>query len=129
MIRSCLFSRKELVDIIKKSPITNDGYHFCPRFKLIVLQTGSTKDNGYYYDRTLFKDFCCFNDDIISMFLAKKKKDLDIDLFNVIQTKLNEVIKGYEFLNIKDYIPKENYTLEELIDTTIYIFKYKYSNF
>lgn len=128
MIRSCLFSRKELVDIIKKSPKTNDGYHFCPRFKLIVLQTGNKKDNDYYYDRTLFKDFCCFNDDDISMFISKKKKATDIDLLNVIQTKLNEVIKGYEFLNITDYLPKEQYTLEELIDTTIYITKYKYSN-
>lgn len=128
MIRTCLFSRKELVDMIKKSPKTNDGYHFIPRFKLIVLQIGSIKDTGYYYDRSFFKNFCCFNDDDISMFISKKKKDMDIELLNVIQTKLNEVIKGYEFLNIKDYIPKEQYTLEELIDTTIYITKYKYSN-
>ncbi|MBP3916226.1 hypothetical protein [Clostridium sp.] len=127
MIRSSLFSRKEIVELIRKSPKTKDGFYFFPRFKIILLQDGTHRDNGFYYDRSYFKDYICFNEDIISVFLSKTR-NRDLDLFDAIQRKVNEVIKGYEFLNIKDHIPNEEYTLEELIDTTIYMINYKYSN-
>ena len=125
MMRKCLFTRKEICELIKKSPQTNDGYYFFPRFKIIVMQEGKISDNGYYYDRNYFKNYICFNDEDISFFLAKKKYKKDIELFMTIQNKLNEVIKGFEYLCLKDIIPNEQYTLEELIDTTIYIIKYK----
>ena len=125
MIKRCLFSRKELIEMIKKSPRTNDGYYFFPRFRILITQEGKINDTAYYYDRSYFKNYICFNDDDLNFFTTKKKSKMDIELFMFIQNKLNEVIKGFEFLSLKDIIPNEQYTLEELIDTTIYIIKYK----
>lgn len=127
MIRSCLFSRKELTEMIRKAPRTKDGYYFFPRFKVLILAQGIWKDNGYYYDRCFFKDQVCFNDEDIKLFNTKKRIACDIDLKHTINTKLNDVLKGLEFLELYDTIPGTQYNLEELIDTTAYIIKYKYS--
>ena len=127
MIRSNLFSRKELIDLIKKSPKTHDGYHYFPRFKNLVMQQGKEQDNGYFYDRCLFSRKMCFGDDDLKAFMSRKKIKYDIQLSSFIDSKLEDTLKGIEFLHIKDKLIDKDYTLEELIDTTIYITKYKYS--
>lgn len=127
MIRSCLLSRKEIVDLIKKAPKTKDGNYFFPRFDVLSQSIGQIKDTGYYYDRSCFKDKMCFNEDEIKVFLSKKKIKFDMDLMRFIDTKLKEVLNNIAFLNLHDIIPQQNYTLEELIDSTIYIIKYRYS--
>ena len=43
-----------------------------------------------------------------------------------IDLKLKDTLFGLEFLELKDKIAGKDYTLEELIDTTIYLIKYKY---
>ena len=105
MIRSCLLSRKELVDLIKRSPRTKDGYYFFPRFRALILLEGDIRDTGYFYDRLMFKDKMCFDDDDIRMLTAKKKLSIDIDLIRMIDTKIHSTLKGLEFLYIKDKIP------------------------
>lgn len=127
MIRSCLLSRKELVDLIKRSPRTKDGYYFFPRFRALILLEGDIRDTGYFYDRLMFKDKMCFDENDIRMLIAKKKVSVDIDLIRMIDTKIQSTLKGLEFLYIKDKIPGGDYTLEELIDSTIYFVKYKYA--
>lgn len=125
MLRYCCFSREELVGMIKTAPRTKDGCFFFPRFKVLILLQGKQADEGYHYDRIWFVNKICFTDLDIQMFLAKRKLNLDLSILNIIEQKLNEVLKGMEFLNLSDRIPGEDYTLEELIDTTIYITKYK----
>jgi hypothetical protein len=127
MIRSNLFSRKELIDLIKKSPRTHDGYYYFPRFTNLVMQQGKEQDNGYFYDRCLFSRKMCFGDDDLKAFMSRKKIKYDIQLSSFIDSKLEDTLKGIEFLHIKDKLIDKDYTLEELIDTTIYITKYKYS--
>lgn len=127
MIRSCLMSRKELIELIRKAPKTKDGYYYFPRFRALVMHTGDIKDDGYYYDRLLFKDKMCFDETDLKMFTARKKSCLDADLRRFIDNKLTEVLKGIEFLYLKDKVPGTDYTLEELIDNTIYLVKHKYS--
>lgn len=127
MIKSCLFSRAELVDMIQKAPKTHDGYYFFPRFLVLVMEPGKIRDSGFFYDRSIFADKMCFNDQDIKIFLAKKKMKIDLELNRFIDIRLKDVLKGIEFLNLKDTIPQQTYSLEELIDTTIYLVKYKYS--
>ena len=127
MIRSCLMSRKELINMIKAAPKTKDGHFFFPRFKALVTLPGNIKDNGFYYDRYLFCTKTCFDEFDLKLFTAKKKMNYDIDLKRFIDNKINEAIEGYEYLDLKDIIPGKQYTLEELIDTCIYLIKYKYS--
>lgn len=129
MIRSTLLSRKELKEMILQSPQTPDGYYFCPRFKALVLQPGKERDSGYFYDRDIFKNKMCFSITSIKMLLAKKEMDphqADIEQIRWIDQKLNDVLKGIEFLSLKDKVPDTDYTLEELIDTCIYCLKIKY---
>lgn len=126
MIRSNLFSRKELVELIRKSPKTHDGYFFFPRFKNLVLSQGKIKDTGYFYDRCLFEEKMVFTEEEIRLFLAKRKIKFDTQLMHYIDLKLKDTLFGMEFLELKDKIAGKDYTLEELIDTTIYLIKYKY---
>lgn len=125
MIRSCLLSRKELVDLIKKSPRTKDGYYFFPRFKILMQTEGKIRDSGYYYDRYLFKDKICFDETDIKLFLSKKKIKVDFDLRKLVDDKVNQILEGLEYLELHDKIPGNDYTLEELIDSCIYITYYK----
>lgn len=122
-----MFSRVELVDMIKKAPQTKDGYYFFPRFKNLLMLPGKIKDNGYFYDRSIFQNKMCFHDEDIKIFLSKRSIKLDFQLIKFIDNKLDELLKGYEYLDINDIISGKNYTLGELIDTTIYITKYKYA--
>lgn len=126
MIRSNLFSRKELVEMIRNSPKTHDGYFYFPRFRNLVMQQGKTKDNSYFFDRCIFQDKMCFSEDDIRAFLSKRRIKFDIQLSLYIDSKLKEVLNGIEFLALKDNLCGKDYTLEELIDTTLYITKYKY---
>ena len=127
MIRSCLMSRKELKDLIEKSPQTADGHYFFPRFNVLLMAPGKIKDTGFYYDRSLFKDKMCFDDEDIRMLTAKKKMKVDIEKKAYITSKLKEALEGVECLDLKDKLINQDFTLEELIDTCIYINKIKFS--
>lgn len=127
MIRACQYSRKELADIVLKAPQTEDGYYYCPRFKALVLAPGEIKDSNYYYDRDLFKRKMVFSINDIKLFLSPKEMDYDLNLLSIMDTKLEEIIKGIEYLDIKDIVPQTTYTLEELIDTGVFFIKEKYA--
>lgn len=126
MIRTNMFARDELVDLIKKAPKTKDGYYFFPRFKKLVLMPGKIRDSGYYYDRSIFENKICFHEEDLKSFLAKKSTKMDMDLERFIDNKLKDVLEGLDNLNLCCKINSKGTTLEELIDTTIYITKYKY---
>lgn len=126
MIRTNMFTRDELADLIRKQPKTKDGYYFFPRFRKLVLMPGKIRDVGYYYDRSIFKDKICFHETDIISFLSKKSNKMDIDLERFIDNKLLDVLEGLDNLNLCCKINSKGTTLEELIDTTIYITKYKY---
>lgn len=127
MIRSCLLKRQELVEMIKKAPQTKDGYYFFPRFRALVLNPGFEKDSGFYFDRGLFQDKICFEEEDIKMFLSKKRIAVDYEFKRMVDMKIKDVLQGIEYLNLKDKIPGQEYTLQELIDTTMYWLKYRYS--
>lgn len=126
MITSNLLSRSELKKLIITSPKTHDGYYFCPRFRSLVVAKGKIKDSQYAYDRQLFYNKAVFSDDDLKLFMAKKYIGTDIDLFCLLNNKVNDAIKGLEYLNLKDKVFDNDYTLEELIDNSIYIAKYKF---
>lgn len=121
-----MFSREELVDMIKKSPRTKDGYFFFPRFRVLAFTPGKIKDTGYYYDRSIFSDKICFHEEDFRTFLAKRSIKMDFQLERFIDNKLKDALRGLEYLDLKDKVGSKGYTLEELIDTTIYLTKYKY---
>lgn len=127
MITSNLLSRQELVDLIHQAPKTHDGYYYFPRFRNLVLAKGDVKDTGYFYDRSIFGNKMCFTDEEIRLFLAKRAIKHDFVLMRLVDNKLLEALNGIEFLLLKDKVYGKDYTLNELIDTTIYLTKYKYS--
>jgi hypothetical protein len=122
-----MFSRKELKDMITKSPQTKDGYFFFPRFRVLIELPGKISDSGYFYDRMLFKDKAVFDEYDLKLFMSKKKMNVDLEFNKLLNDKINDVIDGLEFLDLKDKVPNKDFSLEELIDTSIYITKYKYT--
>ena len=128
MIRSCLMTRMELKEMIMKSEQTEDGYYFCPRFKALVLQDGPNSDSSYYYDRYLFRNKICFSITDIKVFLATKDMGVDTDLITIYDDKIESALHGLLTLKIKDKVPNTDYTLNELIDTCLFILINKYGN-
>lgn len=127
MLRSCLLSREEISTMILKAPMTHDGYIFFPRFRVLNQLTGKIPDMGYYYDRSLFNNKIVIDSLDLKLYLAKEEVKFDESLKTMIDNKLTEVLKGYDKLSLNDIIPNTSYTLEELIDTTIYVINFKYS--
>lgn len=121
-------SREDIVKIIKKSPVTQDGYYVCKNFRYLNNSKGDILDKKYKYSREYFENKICFNQADIEIYLETgpnnydiiRMKQLDDFLLNIINedveahNDINEVIKGYQF------------TLNELIDTSIYLFNCKY---
>lgn len=127
MIRSCMLSRKELIDLVLKSPQTEDGIYFCPRFRSLVLMDGPIGDGDYYYDRFIFKDKICFTDDDIKVFLAHQDMNIDIDFIKIVDDKMLNALNGIDTLYLDDKVPNTDYTLSELIDTCMFICEEKYA--
>lgn len=121
-------SREEIIDIIKKSPITDDGYYFCKEFKDINEKIGEKLDRGYTFTRDQFKNKICFTLDDIGAYLEKKTSKFDIEemkkLDDYIYRLLREDIEKYK---INDYIENNSFTLMELIDTSIFMYYNKYN--
>lgn len=126
-MRSCLLSRKELTDLILNSPQTTDGIYFCPRFRVLVLMNGPIADKDYFYDRYLFKDKICFSSEDIKTFLSTTDLGIDTDLIKIMDDKIGTALNGLESIHLKDRVPKTTYTLEELIDTCVFLVKEKYA--
>ena len=127
MIRSCMLTRKELTDLVLKSPQTEDGIYFCPRIRDLILQDGPNNDGEYYYDRYLFKGKICWSITDIKIFLAKQEMEVDTDLITIMDQKMEDALEGLEMLHLRDKVPQTDYTLEELIDTCVFIVREKYA--
>lgn len=122
-----MMTRKELTDLVLKSPQTEDGIYFCPRMKSLMLQDGPNNDGDYFYDRYLFKSKICWSITDVKVFLSKQEMNIDVDLIGIFDTKMEDALKDLEMLNLKDKVPLGDYTLEELIDTCAFIVKEKYA--
>lgn len=127
MIRSSLLSRQELVNLIKAAPRTHDKYYFFPRFKDLLLLQGTIRDVDFIYDRKVFENKICFSDQDIRAFLATRSVKYDTELSRFIDSKIEDALKDLLKLSLDDIVPEKTYSLGELIDTTIYFIKYKYS--
>lgn len=123
------YPRMHIVDAIKKSEQTSDGYYIMKNFPAMNNKTGTindVNDSMYYYKRQYFKDKICFSNDDIKCYLAKKEMDYDIDKMVLLDKKIEDVTSGLLDFNLNDKIEGKDFTLDELIDTTIYIFNIKY---
>lgn len=119
-------SREDIANIIKKSPITKDGNYICKKFIELNKQIGEHKDTGYIYNRDKYANKVCFNETEIESYLEKKKKNFDIDWMKERDDFVYKTIFRNLDLDIKDKIPNEEFTLEELIDCTIFFFNNKH---
>lgn len=127
MIRSCLLSRQEILEMANRQPRTKDGYIYFPRFGQLVQAEGKIRDTGFFYDRSYFKNKVVLDSEDILMWMSKRKLKIDETLKRLIDSRLADALDGLDTLKLKDVVSGKDYTLEELIDTTIYITKYKYA--
>jgi hypothetical protein len=128
MIGYYKYTRDQIVKYIKKSQKTCDGYYFAPRFDILNSKTGNLdgeNDKVYYFPREYFNNKICFSEDDIGAYLSKKKIDYDIEKMNKLDNAIYDVIKDIRYLNLEDEVDNKDFNLNELIDTTIYIYKVK----
>ena len=129
MIGYFKFKRESIVNNIKKSPKTQDGYYFYKKFPEQNSKPGKLdgfNDKKYCYPRTLFKNKMCFDDKEIEMYLTEiNNEDFDVDKMLKRDEQILETITDFLDYNLFDKIPNYDFNLCELIDTCIYIFNIK----
>ena len=126
MIKSCLLSRDEIVDLALKAPRTRDGLIFFPRFKELVKAEGKIRDIGYAFDRSMFAEKMVLDNQDIGLFTTKRRVKFDDMFKRLLDGKMNDALNGLELMPLNAKVPGKDYTLEELIDTTYYMTKIKY---
>lgn len=126
MIKSCLLSRNEIVSLALKAPKTKDGLIFFPRFKELVKAEGKVRDIGYAFDRSLFANKMVLDHEDLGLFTTKRRLKCDDMFKRLLDSKMEETLKGLEMMSLNAKVPGKDYTLEELIDTTYYMTKIKY---
>ena len=127
MIKSCLLSRNEIVSLALKAPKTKDGLIFFPRFRDLVKAEGKIRDSGYAFDRSVFANKMVLDHLDIGLFTTKRKMRYDDMFKRMLDDRMEETLKGLEMLPLNAKVPGQDFTLEELIDTTYYLTKIRYS--
>ena len=74
----------------------------------------------------LFKDKFVFSDDDIKAYMSKDNINFDFERMQRLDKKLLDVIEEFVMYKLDDKIENQQYNLNELIDTTIFIFNTKY---
>ena len=128
MIGYYKFDRNNIANKIKNSPKTKDGYYIVKEFDDINFKKGDILDKEYIYQRDEFKNKFIFSESDIDLYLSKnrKKNQDEINLMNALDRKLYEVVHEFIEQDLHNTVPGYPFTLNELIDTTIYIYNYKY---
>ena len=128
MIGYYKYSRDKIADIIRKSPKTKDGFYFVRRFPELnttTYQLDGENDTKYYYKRSCFENKYVFDDFELECYLAKSDKKLDIERMNKCDDQIANVIFDFIDYDLNDKLNGFSYNLNELIDTTIYLFNVK----
>ena len=73
MIRSCLLTRQEILEMANRQPRTKDGYIYFPRFGSLVKAEGKIRDQGFYYDRSYFQNKIVLDSTDILLWMSKRK--------------------------------------------------------
>ena len=123
------YSRENIAKMIMESEQTDDGHYIMKNFPAINNKKGTINDvidSSYYYNRENFKNKICFNEKDIECYLSKDKGKYDIDRMISLDEKIKNVTNGLLDFDLNDKIEDKEFTLSELIDTTIYIFNIKY---
>ena len=119
------YSRKDIAEMIRNSPKTKDGYYYIRSFAYLNNTKGRIdehKDTGYYYPRDIFSNKLVFNDDEINSYLSKTKTNLNVEKMQLMDKKIKETINGLTDFGLDEDLPGYAFTLNELIDTTIYFY-------
>jgi hypothetical protein len=122
------YSRKDIVEEIRKSPKTDDGYYICKKFQIMNSEVIHPEGNkgSYYYPREIFADKLCFNEEEIDMYLTTyPNENFNYKKMQQRDTRLMEIIDKLIVYDINEKIPDVEYNLGELIDTFIYIYNIK----
>lgn len=127
MIGSYKYTREEIVDAIKESPTTEDGYYFCKNFRKLNRRLGTHSDKKYIYNREFFKNKIIFDKKDIDAYLEQNPGNFNIEKMEKKDIYIHNTIKDSLKYKLHKQIPNTQYTLAELIDAAIYYFNIKYS--
>lgn len=120
-------TREEIVKVIRKSPSTEDGFQVCPKFRELNNTIGEKLDKKYIYDRDYFVNKICFNQADIEAYLEQRFNCYDIEIMQKRDNFLYDIIKDdIDRYKLDEKVEGQEFTLGELIDTSIYIFNAKH---
>lgn len=126
MLGSYKYTREEIIIKIKSCPTTADGFFICKKFNEWNNARGDKVDKGYYFNRLEFSNKICFNIAEIEVYIEKENIGFNIDNMHKRDDFLYGVIKEDLNKNLNDVIENQEFTLSELIDTTLYIYDVKF---
>lgn len=119
-------SREDIIKIIKKCPMTEDGYYFCRIFPSLNKLPGEHLDKGYTFDRYLFENKICFNTAELEVYTEKDPSYYNIEKMKARDNFLYEIVKPDLKKKLNRKMKNSHYTLGDLIDSAIFYFNYRY---
>lgn len=120
MINYFKFDRNEIINIIKKKKRTKDGHYWCPEFMQMNELKGN-KEDEYYYARELFRYKMYFTEKDIDLYLAKKKKNANMDIKYRKALRFYDTNKELTKFKVDDIVPPNAFTVSELVDAYEFI--------
>ena len=123
------YTREKIVEIIRKSPKTNDGFYYVKQFPELNNTIGKIdgeKNSAYYYPREIFNKKLLFNEFEIESYLSKKNNNLDTERMEFMDKQIYNIIVDFIDYDLDQKLPGCLFNLNELIDTSIYFINMKY---
>lgn len=122
MIGYYKYTRQFIVEKIKKSQLTKDGFFYCPDFPKWNAAQGNYLERGYTFSRDCFSKKICFNTADIENYLETTRSYYNISESIAKDAYLFNILQEFGNMNIREFIDSYGNTLEDLIDTSIYIY-------
>lgn len=116
------YSRTTLSKIIRHSNQTKDEFYWCPFIHTILLEPGSCQDNDYFYNRDLFEKKLYFTEYDLQLLMEKEEiQGFDQIYYKQKSEKFFNTNEELVNLEVYDRVPKNVFTVGELIDTFEFI--------
>lgn len=121
------YTREEIINKIKRSPKTKDGYYVCRKFKEWNKMLGEKLEKGKLYSRECFQNKICFNNLDLKRYYAEGTFDENIAQMVRRDEFIYDIIHKDLKLPLNKKLPGKKFTLSELIDATIFYFDCKFA--
>ena len=118
------YSREFIVNKIKKCQLTKDGHFYCPDFPKWNSAQGNYLEKNYTFTRDCFAKKLCFDTCDLENYLETSRSYFNISESIAKDAYLYNILNEIGSMKLNEFIDSYGNTVEDLIDTSIYIYNH-----